>query len=52
MIVLFERIHVLTVASMKMTALWDTVPCRFIEVHRRFRHEYCLHHRLDDGGSM
>jgi hypothetical protein len=29
-------------ASLKITALWDTVPC-IVEVDRRFRGAYCLH---------
>jgi hypothetical protein len=39
---------------MKMTALWDTAPCSLVEVDRRFRDAYCLHHCLnspDFGGS-
>jgi hypothetical protein len=49
--------QVLTAASMKMTrAFWDTVPCSVVEVYRRFRGAYCLHHHGDhrkyDGGSM
>jgi hypothetical protein len=29
------------------TAFWDTAPCSFVEVHRRFGSEYCSH--LQDG---
>jgi hypothetical protein len=34
--------------TVEMTALWDTVQCSFIAVHRRFRDAYCC----DDGSSM
>jgi hypothetical protein len=37
------------VATMNMTALWEIAPCRLVEVHRRFRVTYCLHHRTYDG---
>jgi hypothetical protein len=30
-----------------MTAFWDIVPCSLIEVDRRFRGSYCLHHQGD-----
>jgi hypothetical protein len=39
------RFEVLT-ASMKMTAFWDIVPCSLVEVDRRFRGAYCLHHQI------
>jgi hypothetical protein len=42
------RFQVLTAASMKMNAFWDTVPCSLVEVYRRFRGAYYLHHRPDD----
>jgi hypothetical protein len=29
------------------TAIWYIAPCSFVEVHRRFGSEYCLH--LQDG---
>jgi len=41
--------HVLAVASMKKTDLWDTAPCNLVEVDRRFM--LCLHDHSDDGGS-
>jgi hypothetical protein len=46
------RFQDLTAASMKMIAFWDIAPCS-LEVGRRFKGAYCLHHRdgLDDGGS-
>jgi hypothetical protein len=43
---------------MKMTVFWDVSPCSLVEVYRRFRGAYCLHHqgahhhRLDDGVSQ
>jgi hypothetical protein len=45
------RFQVLTAASMKMTALRDITPSSLIEVNRRFRGAYCLHHHRLDGGS-
>jgi hypothetical protein len=39
------RFHVLTVASVKMTAFWDIAPCSLVDVDRRFRGAYCLHHQ-------
>jgi hypothetical protein len=39
----------------KITVLWDVAPCSLVEVYRRFRGAYCLHHQGDDhpndGGS-
>jgi hypothetical protein len=29
---------------MKMTAFWDITRCSRVEVERRFRGAYCLHH--------
>jgi hypothetical protein len=43
------RFQVLTVTSMKIRAFWDTGPCSIVEVDRRFRGVYCLHH--SDGGD-
>jgi hypothetical protein len=37
-----------------MTAFWDMEPCSLLEVNRRFRGAYCLHHqgiRPDNRGS-
>jgi hypothetical protein len=31
-----------------MTVFWDIPPCSLIEVDRRFRSAYCLHHQGDD----
>jgi hypothetical protein len=41
----YVKLQVLMVASMKMIAFWDIVPCSFIEVDQRFRGAYCLHHQ-------
>jgi protein transport protein SEC31 len=38
------RLHVLTVASMKMTAFWVIALCSLIEVDHLFRGLSCLHH--------
>jgi hypothetical protein len=42
-----ERFQVLTATSMKMTSFWDTAPCSLVDVDRRFRGAYCLHHQGD-----
>jgi hypothetical protein len=31
-----------------MTTFWDMAPCSLVEVDRRFRNEYCLHHHPPD----
>jgi hypothetical protein len=31
--------------------VWIVAPCSVIEVYRRFRGSYYLHHRPDDGGT-
>jgi hypothetical protein len=41
------RFQVLTVASVKMTDLWDTAQCIFVEVDRRFKGGYCLRHQSE-----
>jgi hypothetical protein len=33
---------------LKFRALWDVTPCSRIEVYRRFRGAYCLHHQVDE----
>jgi hypothetical protein len=33
---------------MKITAFWDIVPSSLVEVDRRFRGVYCLHHQGND----
>jgi hypothetical protein len=40
--------QVLMVASMKMRASLDRVPCSLTGVHWRFRGAYCLHHQDDE----
>jgi hypothetical protein len=37
--------EVVTAASMKMTAFWDTAPYSVAEIDRRFRDAYCLHYQ-------
>jgi hypothetical protein len=32
---------------MKMTVFWDVGPCSLVEIDRRFRGSYCLHHYGD-----
>jgi hypothetical protein len=34
-----------------MKAFKDIAPCSLVEVDRRFREAYCLHHRDDAGGT-
>jgi hypothetical protein len=41
------RFQILTPANLKMTAFWDIAPCSLVEVDRRFRCAYCLHHQGD-----
>jgi hypothetical protein len=41
--------QVLTAASMVFKVFWDVAPCSHVEVDRRFRGGYCLHHQ--GGGS-
>jgi hypothetical protein len=31
---------------MKVTVLWDVASCSFVEIDRRFRGAYCLHHLI------
>jgi hypothetical protein len=56
------KFQVLKAASMKMAVFWVVARCNLVEVCRRFRGAYCLHHqgsewaarltyRCDDGGS-
>jgi hypothetical protein len=32
----------------KTTAFWDIAPCILVEIDRRFRGAYCLHHQGDE----
>jgi hypothetical protein len=41
------RFQVLTAGSMKFRILWDVLPCSQVDVDRRFRGAYCLHHQRD-----
>jgi hypothetical protein len=34
------KFQILTAASMKMTVLWDVVPCSLVVIYRRFRGAY------------
>jgi hypothetical protein len=45
------RFQVLTAASMKFRVVWDVAPCSHVEVSRRFRGAYCVHHQGDDDGG-
>jgi hypothetical protein len=38
--------------KLKMIPFWVMVQCSLIEVDRRYRGEYCLHHHCDNEGSM
>jgi hypothetical protein len=42
------RFQVLKAASINMTSFLDTAPCNLVEVDRRFRRAYCLHHQGDE----
>jgi hypothetical protein len=35
----------------KISIFWDVAPCSIVEVDRRFRGAYCLHHQGDEAGS-
>jgi hypothetical protein len=39
------RKQVLTAASTKLTVVSDVAPCSLLEIDRRFRSAYCLHHQ-------
>jgi hypothetical protein len=32
-------------ANVKMTVFWNVAPCNLVEIDRRFRGAYCLHHQ-------
>jgi hypothetical protein len=42
---LYMRFQVLTVASIKFRVFWNVAPCSQVDVDRRFRGVYCLHHQ-------
>jgi hypothetical protein len=46
------RFQVLSEANIKMTVLWDIVPCSLVEVDRRFRSPYCLHYQENESHSV
>jgi hypothetical protein len=37
---------------MKMRPFWDVAPCSLIEIDRRFRDAYCLHHQGNNDASL
>jgi hypothetical protein len=39
--------QVITVESMKLSAIWDIQPCSFAEADRHYRCAYCFHHQGD-----
>jgi hypothetical protein len=30
---------------MNMTVFWEVVRCSLVDIHRRFREAYCIHHQ-------
>jgi hypothetical protein len=46
---IFLTFHVLTAASMKLRIFWDVLPCFLLNIDRRFRGSYCLHHQGEHG---
>jgi uncharacterized membrane protein (DUF485 family) len=40
--------QVLTAANMKFRVFWDVALCSHVEVDRRFKGAYCLHHQGDE----
>jgi hypothetical protein len=38
---IFNEVH----ENIKMTICWDVSPCSLVEIDRRFRGPYCLHHQ-------
>jgi hypothetical protein len=39
--------EVFRMTSMEMTVFWDVEPCGGVDIDRRFREAYCLHHQGD-----
>jgi hypothetical protein len=39
-------LQVLTLASMKMSVFWNVSPSSLIQIDRRFRDDYSLHHQV------
>jgi hypothetical protein len=49
-----DRRHVFDLLNnflLQFRVFCDVAPCSQVEVDRRFRDVYCLHHQGDDGGS-
>jgi hypothetical protein len=46
------RFQVLTATNMRMAVFWDVAPCSLVEVDRRFRGTYCLHHQAVTTSDM
>jgi hypothetical protein len=42
---LYVRFQVFMAVSMKMTVFWNVAPCSLVEIDRRFRGAYYLHHQ-------
>jgi hypothetical protein len=42
------RFEVLTAATIKMVVFWVVAPCNLVEVNKRFRGAYYLHHKGDE----
>jgi hypothetical protein len=45
------RFQAVMAANMKIIVFWDIAPYSLVEVDRRFRGVYCLHHQGDDAGG-
>jgi hypothetical protein len=43
------RFEVLTAVSTKMAVFWVVAQCCLVEVYRRLRGPFCLHHQGDNG---
>jgi hypothetical protein len=42
------RFQVLVTASMKFRAFWNVLLCSQVDIARRFRGAYCVHHQGDE----
>jgi hypothetical protein len=42
------KFQVLKAMSMKMAVFWVVAPCSLVEVYRRFKGAFCLHHESDE----
>jgi hypothetical protein len=45
---MLAKFQVFTAASMKMRVFLYVALCSLVEIHRRFRGAYCLHHQGDE----